>query len=225
MGDRLLTGIYEKLLADYGAPRWWPANTPYEVIVGAILTQNTAWGNVEKAIANFGGGLTPERVLRLSPDELSEIIRPAGFYTQKSAYLHAATRWFEQYSFDVETVGRLPAERARRELLAVKGVGRETADAILLYAFGFPSFVVDAYTMRLLSRLPIPISGAKSGGYEAVKAYFESRLPRSVPLYNNYHALIVIHAKERCHKRQPACEGCPLMEMCAFGADCGKKSK
>jgi endonuclease-3 related protein len=207
-----LTTIYHALFEHYGNLRWWPAKTPYEVIVGAVLTQNTAWGNVEKAIANFSGELSPERVISMGMDELVEIIRPAGFFNQKAAYLKEITAWFGKYGFNVTAVRKLPLEQIRAELLSVRGVGRETADSILLYAFGFPSFVVDAYTMRLLSRLPIDAGRS----YEEVKAYFERELPRDVEIYNNFHALIVVNAKEHCRKK-PVCAKCPLSEMCAQG--------
>jgi endonuclease-3 related protein len=207
-----LTEIYNTLAAHYGNLRWWPAKTPYEVIVGAVLTQNTAWGNVEKAIANFAGGLSPERVMILDSETLIEIIRPAGFFNQKAAYLKEVTAWFGKYGFNVTAVRKLPLEQIRTELLSVRGVGRETADSILLYAFGFPSFVVDAYTMRLLSRLPIDAGRS----YEEVKAYFERELPRDVEMYNNFHALIVVNAKEHCRKK-PVCANCPLSGMCAQG--------
>jgi endonuclease-3 related protein len=203
-----LTEIYRTLAARYGDLRWWPADTPYEVIVGAVLTQNTAWGNVEKAIANFAGDLSPERVM--STDALAELIRPAGFFNQKAVYLREVTAWFGRYGFDISAVQKLPLARVRAELLAVRGIGHETADSILLYAFGFPSFVVDAYTMRLLSRLPVNAGR----GYEKVKAYFENELPQDTEIYNNFHALIVVNAKEHCRKK-PACKGCPLCVVCA----------
>ncbi|MEA4899153.1 endonuclease III domain-containing protein [Bacillota bacterium Meth-B3] len=215
MTNHPLLSLHETLLARYGEPHWWPAGTPYEVIVGAVLTQNTAWGNVEKAIARFGGALSPEQVLRLELAELSQIIRPAGFFNQKARYLQAVTEWFARYGFDVPTVRREPLEKLRAELMSVKGVGPETADSILLYAFGHPTFVVDAYTMRLCFRYPID-AGA---GYEAVKRYFEAGLPRSAPLYNSFHALIVVHAKAHCRKK-PLCDGCPLGDTCErHGAD------
>lgn len=208
--DRKLLTVYETLLSHYGEPHWWPAKTPYEVIVGAVLTQNTAWGNVEKAIANFGGSLSPEAVAKAVPDELSQFIRPAGFFNQKALYLKAVTEWFKKYGFDAKTVGREPLEKLRFELLSVKGVGRETADSILLYAFNFPTFVVDAYTLRLCGRYPIDAGG----GYEAVKSHFETGIPKNAEIYNSFHALIVINAKEHCRK-QPVCEGCPLGGSCA----------
>ena len=212
--------IFESLFARYGELNWWPAKTPYEVIVGAILTQNTAWGNVEKAIANFGGNLTPETVMNVDSDELMELIRPSGFFNQKAAYLKAVTAWFAKYGFDTRRVRGEPFSKVRSELLSTKGVGRETADSILLYAFGFPTFVVDAYTMRLCARYPI--DAGKS--YDDVKSYFEKHLRSEnrqcltaihdeTELYNNCHALIVINGKEHCRKK-PACAGCPLERQC-----------
>ena len=211
MSDILL--IYESLLTHYGDLHWWPAETPYEVMVGAVLTQNTAWGNVEKAIANFGGVLSPETILGMNADDLANTIRPAGFFTQKAVYLKTLTQWFARYNFDVPTVQREPPNKLRADLLALKGIGKETADSILLYAFGFPTFVVDAYTIRLCERYPI----CAGKGYDAVKIYFESNLQRSAEIYNHYHALIVINGKEYCRKRQPVCDSCPL------GDTCGKK--
>jgi endonuclease-3 related protein len=140
---------------------------------------------------------------------LAEIIRPAGFFNQKAAYLKTVTEWYAGYDFDISTVQKEPLEKLRTELLGVRVVGRETADSILLYAFGFPTFVVDAYTVRLCERLPIDAGK----GYEAVKAHFEGNIPRNSKTYNNYHALIVINGKNHC-RRKPLCNGCPLVEMC-----------
>lgn len=208
MGDKLLS-IYETFFAHYGDLHWWPAKTPYEVMVGAVLTQNTAWGNVEKAIANFGEDLSPEAVVNVDFAKLTEIIRPAGFFNQKASYLKAVTEWFGKYGFDVLTVQREPLAKVRAELLSTKGVGQETADSILLYAFGFPTFVVDAYTMRLCTRYSI----YTGKGYVAIKTYFEHNLLQSAEVYNNFHALIVENAKEHCRKK-PSCNGCPLSERC-----------
>ena len=209
MDSSILT-IYETLLAHYGNLNWWPAKTPYEVIVGAVLTQNTAWSNVEKAIANFDDHLSPQAVLEMKISDLTEIIRPSGFFNQKATYLRAITEWYAGYNFDVVTVQREQLEKLRPELLSVKGIGKETADSILLYSFGFPTFVVDAYTVRLCERYPVEVGI----GYDTVKAYFESNLPRSVEMYNNYHALIVINGKEHCRKKNPQCDSCPLRDLC-----------
>ena len=218
MGNNALQ-IYNRLLGHYGDLNWWPAETPYGVIVGAVLTQNTAWSNVEKAIASFGGKLTPEFVLGASHDEIAGIIRPAGFFNQKAVYLKAVTGWFSQYGFSVQAVRREPLEKLRRSLLSVKGIGKETADSILLYAFGFPTFVVDAYTMRLCGRFPVDAGNS----YDAVKAAFEDALTAGNPslqneeiakIYNNYHAYIVINGKEHCRKAKPLCGSCPLGDIC-----------
>jgi len=204
-----IINIYESLLAHYGDLDWWPATTPYEVIVGAILTQNTSWHNVEKAIGNFTGRLSPKFILETGNEEIAKIIKPAGFFTQKTKYLKNVAGWYEKYNFDVTIVQKKPLEVLRSELLGVKGVGRETADSILLYAFGVPTFVVDAYTIRLLERYGIKIGK----DYEKVKAYFEEEIPKDAKIYNNYHALIVINGKNHCRKK-PVCENCPLYDHC-----------
>ena len=203
------TSIYNTLLAHYGNMHWWPAETPYEVMVGAVLTQNTAWTNVEKAIANFDDNLEPEFVLNADMSDLTDIIRPAGFFNQKAVYLKAMTEWFARYNFDVTKVQGETLEKLRPELLSVKGIGKETADSILLYAFNFPTFVVDAYTIRLCDRFPVDAGK----GYDAVKAYFEGSVPKDAKTYNNYHALIVINGKDHCRKK-PLCNRCPLYDAC-----------
>lgn len=201
--------IYDLLLSRYGDPHWWPGDTPYEIIVGAVLTQNTAWSNVKKALANFGGRLSPEYVAGLDVETLAEIIRPSGFFNQKARYLQEITRWFGRYGYDAHVARGMPLDRIRTELLALRGVGRETADDILLYAFQFSTFVVDAYTKRLTERLRIPAGN----DYESVKTFFEERLPCDEKLFNRYHALIVLNAKEHCRKK-PICSGCPLEGVC-----------
>jgi len=201
--------IYNRLESHYGNLNWWPASSPYEVIVGAILTQNTNWTNVEKALANFNGDITPKRILSLDQDELKALIRPAGFFNQKSVYLTAVTQWFARYDFDVTKVQGQPLETVRTELLAVHGIGNETADSILLYAFDFPTFVIDKYTQRFCQRFPLDAGR----NYMSVKAYFEANLPRDTALFNNYHALIVINAKEHCSSKKH-CDGCPLGAYC-----------
>lgn len=202
--------IYETFLAHYGDPKWWPAKTPYEVIVGAVLTQNTNWGNVEKAIANFGDNLSPEFVAETECETLAEIIKPAGFFNQKTRYLKAVTEWFEKYNYSVEKIRENKLHNLRRELLSINGIGKETADDILLYAFGFTTFVVDAYTIRLLLRLPAELDDYS---YDGAKKYFENNLPSDAQIYNNFHALIVINAKNHC-KKSPLCAGCPLEFKC-----------
>ena len=214
--------IYKILLGHYGEPGWWPvgfgggAEKEFEIIAGAVLTQNTNWNNVEKALANLKGLLSPEQILRVSGAELAELIRPAGSFNQKAEYLKNIAGWLESYNFDVERIKRGGLSRLRRELLALKGVGEETADSILLYAFGFCTFVVDAYTIRLIARLS---GGAPPGlddyKYSTVKRFFEFNLPLDARLYNNFHALIVINAKAHCRK-SPVCSGCPLRAACGY---------
>ena len=202
--------IYERLLAHYGDPLWWPTNSPYEVIVGAVLVQNTNWSNVEMAIANFGDKPLPQFVMNVDIAELIEIIRPAGFFNQKAACLKAVTAWFGGYDYDVAQAQKRPMQDLRNELLSIKGIGNETADCILLYALDMPSFVIDAYTMRFCSRFPLDAGR----NYMAAKEYFEANLPKSAKIYNNYHALLVINGKAHCKKRAN-CDSCPLETICA----------
>lgn len=204
-----LMEIFETLLCAYGKRQWWPAQTPFEMMVGAILTQNTAWTNVEKAIANFGERLSPEYILSVSEEELASIIRPSGYYNQKAVKLKALAQWYAKYSFCIENARALEGNALREELLAVKGVGGETADSILTYALNKPFFVIDTYTKRIFHRLGYDIPGA----YEEIRLQIEQSLPRDLYLYNEFHALIVEHAKRYC-KKKPVCEGCPLETIC-----------
>jgi endonuclease-3 related protein len=206
--------IYEKLLSFYGDPHWWPGETPYEIMVGAVLTQNCAWSNVEKAIANLKAvcDLTPEAIAEMDNEKLAGLIRPAGFFTRKALYLKAITKWYEGYGYSVENVRQNELYKMRKEILSVKGIGNETADSILLYAFGMHSFVIDAYTGRLCKRFPIEAGET----YETKKRFFETHFREgnaSTAEYNNFHALIVINAKEHCNTK-PRCGGCPLEKLC-----------
>ena len=205
----LVHETYEALFAHYGEQHWWPSKSgaPWEIVAGAVLTQNCAWRNVEKALGNLSalGAATPRRLLALPPEALREAIRPAGFFTQKSAYLQNAARFFIAHAHGYSAPCP-PAElRARRaRLLGVKGIGRETADSILLYAFGHPVFVIDAYTRRVAERhLGIPQAAALP--YDALQALFTDNLPSDARVYNEYHALIVRLCKELCRKRACAC--------------------
>jgi endonuclease-3 related protein len=203
------SALYKTLYAHYGDLNWWPGGSPFEIIVGAVLTQNCAWSNVEKAIANFGDKLKPEFVLKADEKTLGEIIRPAGFFTRKTLYLKAVTEWFSRYDFDVSKVVKNDVDTLRGELLSVMGVGRETADSILLYAANLPTFVIDAYTKRLCARLPL--TGLSE--YEKLRDFFMSNLPVDVYLYNNFHAAVVNLCKDFCRKK-PLCEGCSLSGFC-----------
>jgi len=208
-----IADLYDILLAHYGDPHWWPAKTPYEMMVGAILTQNTAWANVEKALANFGDNLTPEFVETASIEDLIDIIRPSGFFNQKSLRLKSITGWYKQYNYDIIQARRQDCAELRAQLLAVNGVGRETADSILVYALDKPSFVVDAYTRRILSRIGYDLSK----DYDDIRLMIEQSIPQDLVVYNRFHALIVVHAKEYC-KVKAVCVGCPLAEVCGDSA-------
>lgn len=203
--------VFPLLLAAYGPRHWWPAKTPFEMMTGAILTQNTSWANVERAIGNFGANLTPQFILKCDTAALAGVIRPSGYYNQKAARLKTLARWFEGYGFDIERVRAQAGETLRAELLSLCGVGQETAYSMLLYAFDKPYFVVDAYTRRLLERLGY----ALPGGYDELRLAIEESLPQDLYLYNEFHALIVEHAKRRC-KKAPDCAGCPLARRCVF---------
>ena len=193
---RKLFGI---LFDYYGPQHWWPCQTGlrWEIIVGAILTQNTAWTNVEKAIGNLlsAGVMSPERVLTTPDDKLQELIRPAGFFTQKCAYLIAMAAFMLECESALEQSADVWA--LRKELFAVKGVGRETADSILLYAFNKPIFVIDAYTRRVAER-HLHLDGTLH--YDTLQKIFMDALPPDVVIYNEYHALIVAFCKESCKK-------------------------
>jgi len=204
-----LKGFYDALLAHFGPQRWWPARTPFEVMVGAILTQNTNWKNVEKAIANIrrAGLLDPVLLRRVPRERLAELIRPAGYYNIKAGRLaNLLAVLVDEYAGDLDRFFDGGVDLVRRRLLSINGVGRETADSIVLYAAGKPTFVVDAYTYRVTTRHNLILEDA---GYEEVKSLFEDNLPRDAALFNEYHALIVRVGKEFCRKT-PRCGGCPL---------------
>ena len=211
-----LLKIYYLLLKEYGEQHWWPAETPFEVMLGAILTQNTAWTNVEKAITGLKKAcdLTPEGILSLAPEQLEEAIQSSGYFRQKAERVHGFCLYLVKTGEgDISRMEDIPTSKLREELLALKGIGPETADSILLYALSRSVFVVDAYTRRLLSRLGMCPETAK---YEDLQAQFMDNLDPDAEMFNEYHALIVRHAKERCRKREPECEECALRKLCKF---------
>ena len=204
-----LQEFYAELHRAYGPQHWWPGESPTEIVIGAILTQNTNWKNVEKAIAQLrSAGLIDWAALRdIEIELLAELIRPAGYYNVKAKRLKSFVAWlWERYEGDLARLRDVPLERLREELLSVNGIGRETADSILLYALERPSFVVDAYTARLARRHRLIDEDAD---YERLKALFEDALPVDVSLFNEYHALIVAVGKRHC-KSRAQCAGCPL---------------
>lgn len=211
--------VFDVLLAAYGPQYWWPAETPFEVMVGAVLTQNTAWVNVERGLdrltARLGGspGLGPAQILALPEQELAECLRPVGYFNVKAKRLRS---FCAQYldAGGLDGLRRLDTHALRHRLLAIHGVGPETADDMVLYAFGRPVFVVDAYTRRLGGRLRL-LDG--EAGYETIRHAFEQALGPDVPLFNEYHALIVRHAKDVCRSK-PRCEACCLRRSCPYPA-------
>jgi len=208
-----LEDIFNRLLDRFGPLHWWPAETPFEVCVGAILTQNTAWINVEKAICTLkqSGIMSPEALQEIAPEHLARLIRPAGYFNVKSRRLKDFTTWLIlNHGGSLERMFAGCWRELRVELLRVRGVGPETADSILLYAGNQPSFVVDAYTRRLFMRLGLLPATAD---YDYTRELFMNNLPQDVPLFNEFHAQIVEQCKRFCRTR-PLCSGCPLDDSC-----------
>ena len=207
--DRIFVLMYRRLLECFGPQHWWPAETRFEVIIGAVLTQNTNWGNVEKAIERMrsAGCLEPAVLRELPEDRLAFLIKPAGYFNIKARRLKNFIRFFfSEYNGSVSEMKKERVDILRRKLLNVNGIGPETADSILLYALDKPIFVVDAYTRRLLLRHGIISSDAS---YDDIQKVFMLHLDRSVRMFNEYHALIVRLGKDYC-KVKPLCDGCPL---------------
>ncbi|MGO9137008.1 MAG: endonuclease III domain-containing protein [Syntrophales bacterium] len=210
--DHYLLTIYKTLNAHFGDLKWWPGNSPFEVIVGAILTQNTAWRNVEKAIARLKSQklLRPARILKIDDSTLADLIRPAGYYNIKTQRLKSFVRFlYDEYGGKLDNMFVEDLWPLRAKLLSVKGIGEETADSILLYAGRKPIFVIDTYTRRVLQRHDITRSGET---YREIQNLFMTTLPLSVTLYNQYHALFVNTGKFFCTK-DPRCNGCPLQSQ------------
>jgi endonuclease III related protein len=205
--NRRLPEIYRTLFTRFGPQHWWPAESSFEVIIGAILTQSTAWTNVEKAITNLKAAraLSPAALNRIPESELAALIHPCGYYNVKARKLNAFMQWLgEKYNFSLEKMFSEDLTFLRNELLEVYGIGEETADSILLYAGNKPTFVIDAYTRRIIDRLGLYPEG---NTYAAYQALFMSHLPPDAALFNEYHALFVRLGKEQCRKK-PVCDGC-----------------
>jgi endonuclease-3 related protein len=212
-----LLNIYRRLLAHYGPQHWWPAEEPFEVIVGAILTQSAAWGNVEKAIANLraSNALSPKALRQLSTPKLAKLVRPCGYYNAKALKLKSFTYWLgNHYDYDLDRLFASNVDELRQQLLSINGIGQETADSIILYAADKPIFVVDAYTRRIISR--IGLAPAKNS-YADYQALFMENLPPDAKLFNEYHALLVYLGKKVC-RPQPLCPQCCLSELCQFAS-------
>lgn len=209
MHGKVLLKAYNRLYNHFGPQHWWPGETPFEVMVGAILTQNTNWGNVEKAIANLkkNSVLNPHAINSLKNDKLAALIRPAGYYNIKAKRLkNFVSRYVEDFSGRLSGLKKLSLEDAREWLLSISGIGPETADSILLYALDKPSFVVDAYTKRVMARHGLV---SEEADYHELQELFADNLEEDISLYNEYHALLVHVGKDYC-KPIPRCDECPL---------------
>ncbi len=206
---KILVEMYERILKAVGPRGWWPAESPFEVIVGAILTQNTSWANVERAIDNLKGAgiLSPSGIRDIAEYELAEVIKPSGFYRVKARRLKRYVHFFyEEFEGDMGRMRSQDLIPLRERLLRVDGLGPETADSILLYALEKPIFVVDAYTKRIFSRHNLI---SERGNYEEVQGMVMKEFGREEGRYNEFHALLVFLGKHWC-RRVPRCEGCPL---------------
>ncbi len=214
MRDRL-THVYDRLLERYGPRDWWPAQSRFEVMVGAVLVQNTAWSNAAKAILALSeaGLLSPEGIRSAREDDIARLIYSSGYYNMKARKLKALAEWLGERSDDIESLMALDPLSLRQELLGIYGVGEETADDILLYALDMPIFVIDFYTKRLLFRLGL---APEKGPYHLYQRLFTENLPPDIALFNEYHALIVTHGSTIC-KKNPECGECCLVSICPTG--------
>ena len=209
---RVVREMYDRLWSAYGPQHWWPARTPTEVVIGAILTQNTAWKNVERAVKNLKSAhcLTWSALRHLSQDRLAELIQPSGTYRVKAARLKTFVDYlWDHHRGSLKSLLGGELDEARRRLLSIRGIGPETADSILLYAGERPTFVVDAYTKRILHRHFVI---ERNTNYETIRELFHDTMPRDVQLYNEYHALFVEVGKRHCQVRA-RCEACPLAKL------------
>ena len=212
-GGGALMAIYKRLRDARGHAGWWPGETPFEVCLGAILTQNTSWSNADKALGVLRkrGRLSYDALQACRPSRIAPLIRSSGYFNVKARRLAAFLRFLgREYGGRVEAMAAEGPAVLRAKLLAVTGIGRETADSIALYAAGLPLFVVDAYTRRMFTRLGL-LTGDED--YDEIQRFFMDRLPADVALYNDYHAQIVLHGKDVC-RTVPRCDVCPLDEVC-----------
>ena len=214
MIEKLLE-IYYIFLYKYHFQNWWPAQSPFEIIIGSILTQNISWRNVEKAINNLKTKnlLHPEKLIKTPLNVVGNLIKPTGFYNQKAKKIMNFLYFFSKYDFSIEKLKVKSIYSIRKELLDVKGIGKETADSIILYALYKPIFVIDAYTKRLFYRLGVLYSEKME--YDEIRKFFEKNLPKDVILFQDYHAQIVFHSKNICQKK-PLCSQCLLTNFCQF---------
>jgi len=215
--DDKLRAFYDAMLGALGPQGWWPAETPFEVVVGAVLTQNTNWKNVERAIANLKreGLMDPQALDEVDAERLGTVIRPAGYFRVKARRLkNLMHRLADRFGGDLDALFALSTSALRETLLEVSGIGPETADSIVLYAAGRPVFVVDAYTARILYRHGL-IEGDAT--YDDLQSLFQGALADDADLFGEYHALLVAVGKDWCKKRAPRCAGCPLGPLLEAG--------
>ena len=213
--SQVLPDIYHRLMARYGPQHWWPAEEPFEVMVGAILTQSAAWRNVEGAITNLKAAkaLSPEVLRRLSLSEIAVLIHPCGYYNAKALKLKSLASWLgEYYNDNLNKLFIGNTDHLRQQLLSLHGIGQETADSIILYAANKTVFVIDAYTRRIINRIGL---APDSNSYITYQALFMDNLPADAGLFNEYHALLVCLAKDICRSR-PLCQQCCLNSICRF---------
>ena len=216
---RLLREVYDRLYDRYGPQGWWPGESPFEVIVGAILTQSTAWVNVEKALASMRDAncWSFEAIAAAPEADLAAIIRSSGYYNAKARKLQAfANHLLRRHAGETASLFAQDVTGLRSELLSIHGIGEETADDIIVYAAGKPSFVMDSYTRRIVDRMELAPQGRRPT-YAAYQSLFQDNLPADVALFNEYHALLDHHAKLTCTKRDPRCDGCCLVDLCPTG--------
>ena len=207
--DKIIS-MYEVMLESLGPMNWWPGDTPFEIAIGAILTQNTNWKNVESAITNLKNNklLDPKIMYDLTANEMAELIRPSGYYNIKTKRIRNFLDFLKnEVDFDLLQLKKQPLETLRPKILGVNGIGPETADSILLYALDFPTFVIDAYTARIINRHGLAYEGID---YHSLQTLFMDALPKDVTIYNEYHALIVHVGKDWCKKAMGLCDTCPL---------------
>ena len=210
----MLLKIYQRLHESFGSQHWWPAKTPFEVIIGAILTQQTSWNNVEKAINNLKKEklLDSKKLHEIKNEKLEKLIQSSGYYRQKTKKLKNFMNFlWENYDGILEKLFEQPIPKLRENLLSVNGIGKETADSIILYAANKPIFVIDTYTVRLINRLEI----TKEKDYNKIQQLFQKNLPQDTQLFNEFHALIVKLGKDYC-KKKPRCDECPLRMKCNY---------
>ncbi|QEG37471.1 endonuclease III domain-containing protein [Bythopirellula goksoeyrii] len=204
--------VYDRVIQAWGPQQWWPADSPFEVMVGAVLVQNTNWKNVERAIENLKSAavLAPQELLALELEKLQELIRPAGYFRNKAKRLRALVQFFvDEFGGEIVAMQEVPLRQLRERLLSVHGIGPETADSILLYAVGQPALVVDAYTLRIFARHGWVPYGTS---YDALQQHLAEELPVDTAIYNEFHALMVQLGKAHCRKA-PLCDECPLQQL------------